>query len=166
MTHSSGLYYTVYPRACGGTRRIRLANSLADGLSPRLRGNLALPDDNTKECRSIPAPAGEPSTATYHSSVKKVYPRACGGTRPFIAITSCCKWSIPAPAGEPPPPWSGPRRSGVYPRACGGTVLTAGVTPASRGLSPRLRGNPRAAPAGRGPVWSIPAPAGEPPARL
>ena len=30
----------VYPRACGGTPRIRVGNGLCEGLSPRVRGNL------------------------------------------------------------------------------------------------------------------------------
>ena len=56
--------------------------------------------------------------------------------------------SIPAPAGEP----SGIVGStcpfkpiSVYPRACGGTAsrMLSRVDERSRGLSPRLRGNPQ-----------------------
>ena len=131
----------VYPRACGGWGRLR--GCVADGLSPRMRGNLV---------------AASPAT---------VYPRACGGDdrlvgsipahagEPWPDPTLACglsprmrcrmhHGSIPAHAGEPlHDPRDGarvlglsPRMRGnrptasqperlrllrVYPRACGGT---------------------------------------------
>ena len=70
--------------------------------------------------------------------------------------------SIPAYAGEPPQ-WHGSRPSPrVYPRVCGGTRERYKFLYLRKGLSPRMRGNPRhigAATAGAG---SIPAYAGEP----
>ena len=70
--------------------------------------------------------------------------------------------SIPAPAGEPcfrrPPAAAGP----VYPRACGGTTMPCHRLNSSKGLSPRLRGNPTARACPVRLPGSIPAPAGEP----
>ena len=50
----------VYPRACGGTRLDSAISEAAQGLSPRLRGNLGVEGDRVIVMRSIPAPAGEP----------------------------------------------------------------------------------------------------------
>ena len=70
--------------------------------------------------------------------------------------------SIPASAGEP----SAPSRPGpdlrVYPRECGGTRPPRRRRRRGRGLSPRVRGNPLAAPAWSRSARSIPASAGEP----
>ena len=70
----------VYPRACGGTGGLRHRGSYSRGLSPRLRGNLLLLHKPRCAGRSIPAPAGEPSTLNGPTSRFTVYPRACGGT--------------------------------------------------------------------------------------
>ena len=51
----------VYPRVCGGTNSISGVHAVADGLSPRVRGN---PDRVFRYLMfegSIPACAGEPS---------------------------------------------------------------------------------------------------------
>ena len=70
--------------------------------------------------------------------------------------------SIPACAGEPPPHTRWRPAGWVYPRVCGGTAGQFGVRRAGNGLSPRVRGNPDARPAGGYPLGSIPACAGEP----
>ena len=70
--------------------------------------------------------------------------------------------SIPAHAGEP---CSMGFRTGyprVYPRACGGTSSAVRMASPSRGLSPRMRGNPEILSSRRTPKGSIPAHAGEP----
>ena len=53
----------VYPRVCGGTGGYELSDDGNVGLSPRVRGNPAEPAERRGEVRSIPACAGEPSTA-------------------------------------------------------------------------------------------------------
>ena len=121
----------VYPRACGGTLFQCCSRLPRPGLSPRLRGNprhLRLFVDYD---RSIPAPAGEPYVEQGLSAVDKVYPRACGGTRPLFdvkkevfglsprlrgnhdrsAYSGRQTGSIPAPAGEPPPGSAGLSRT-------------------------------------------------------
>ena len=51
---------TVYPRVCGGTWRLANESTRAEGLSPRVRGNLVDVKAYHADCRSIPACAGEP----------------------------------------------------------------------------------------------------------
>ena len=151
----------VYPRACGGTTSKMRSSAAADGLSPRLRGNLDQFPLVVLTMRSIPAPAGEPWIAAARHFQTWAYPRACGGTSPggkWPAATkglsprlrgnpsrSSCwatlRRSIPAPAGEPglrPLPFLA---NPVYPRACGGTWAKASSLSCQSGLSPRLRGN-------------------------
>ena len=111
----------VYPRACGGTIEAMTPEQFQTGLSPRLRGNPIRLSDYGPNCRSIPAPAGEPRNDRKVCHRRKVYPRACGGTigQPYpLAIrtglsprlrgnrqaaesTDSYVRSIPAPAGEP-----------------------------------------------------------------
>ena len=70
----------VYPRVCGGTCYRGVVADGAEGLSPRVRGNLhSLPEDAIK-VGSIPACAGEPRRWSRGSAPGTVYPRVCGGT--------------------------------------------------------------------------------------
>ena len=155
---------------------------ISAGLSPRVRGNPALPPAARPAPRSIPTCAGEPRPAPGPTRWPRVYPRACGGTLrrphrgpegqglsprvrgnrvyPPVAAGRCR--SIPARAGEPPckREWSLTRR--VYPRVCGGTINISRSSSSSPGLSPRVRGNPHGALQMTTPQRSIPACAGEP----
>ena len=74
----------VYPRACGGTGQPQAELWYDGGLSPRLRGNLLHAPNILPRIRSIPAPAGEPSTSLGTPPPRQVYPRACGGTAPYL----------------------------------------------------------------------------------
>ena len=172
----------VYPRACGGTTIHSRAASRSPGLSPRVRGNPKLNTRRPPGLRSIPARAGEPPPTAPTPTMRRVYPRACGGTTIHSRAASRSPGlsprvrgnpklntrrppglrSIPARAGEPPggPRW--PPCPSVYPRACGGTACAPAATARAGGLSPRVRGN-------RGVHFgqphdggSIPARAGEP----
>ena len=70
----------VYPRVCGGTVTSPPYDNLRQGLSPRMRGNLA---DGLVALRyhgSIPAYAGEPAYSEFYPGQLEVYPRVCGGT--------------------------------------------------------------------------------------
>ena len=131
---------------------------------------------------SIPACAGEPGGRRLRPSRCRVYPRVCGGTKPSArdldmrqglsprvrgnrpaerpAVTR--SGSIPACAGEPRLQHVLLGGVGVYPRVCGGTPTTPRTARAWQGLSPRVRGNPRAATRSRWCPRSIPACAGEP----
>ena len=173
----------VYPRVCGGTPGSRAKRLNQRGLSPRVRGNLALFLISTKPARSIPACAGEPGSGWRRELLSRVYPRVCGGTgapggaaggvmglsprvrgNPVQCRSRRVRWrSIPACAGEPRrsfPPWSSQK---VYPRVCGGTTGVWAISSFALGLSPRVRGNPAGIGCVSYPKRSIPACAGEPP---
>ncbi len=172
----------VYPRVCGGTIAHLWPLLRTKGLSPRVRGNhrasLASPADE----RSIPACAGEPWQACVPVEFHGVYPRVCGGTtrsrRPSppneglsprvrgnqsdLAGRNSQSRSIPACAGEPNGPAEAMGKVGVYPRVCGGTCGRPFRGAPSRGLSPRVRGNPTRVLQCARITGSIPACAGEP----
>ncbi len=71
----------VYPRVCGGTESDLARVQEESGLSPRVRGNRPEQLVYLNSRRSIPACAGEPSTALPQADALRVYPRVCGGTK-------------------------------------------------------------------------------------
>ena len=172
----------VYPRECGGTSARDRAHWEKEGLSPRVRGNLAQGSLTPLQIRSIPASAGEPRGTCPSGIPAAVYPRECGGTSIIGRETSpmrglsprvrgnrarcqrCSRrWgSIPASAGEPGARSKRRCSSTVYPRECGGTSCCLPLEIRYEGLSPRVRGNHAiSTPYVRG-QRSIPASAGEP----
>ncbi len=195
----------VYPRACGGTSnsagwfpterglspRVRGNPHIArlpfpaKGLSPRVRGNRTQGRQLADAWGSIPARAGEPSCPTDPRRLRRVYPRACGGTTGLNTGQSIIKGlsprvrgnpavdvqddrlegSIPARAGEPKVSHQGREHAGVYPRACGGTDARGVIVLGPQGLSPRVRGNLHPGCSDCHEHGSIPARAGEPPVR-
>ena len=70
----------VYPRVCGGTRRLLLGPPPSAGLSPRVRGNPPASVEGLLPAGSIPACAGEPRSSRPAPGSRWVYPRVCGGT--------------------------------------------------------------------------------------
>ena len=70
----------VYPRVCGETAGTSQPSEMSAGLSPRVRGNLALVPCNQPNLGSIPACAGKPPHRRGRRSRKQVYPRVCGET--------------------------------------------------------------------------------------
>ena len=126
---------------CGGTHLLGVAAQAHRGLSPRVRGNLIPPDPDAKTAGSIPACAGEPSSASVLGVTTRVYPRVCGGTRgkarfhdtsgglsPRVrrnlsssVASPANRRSIPACAEEPASDPRSTRGAEVYPRVCGGT---------------------------------------------
>ena len=133
--------HAVYPCACGGTGGKHQGDVFLQGLSPRVRGNLAFQAMDGVAQRSIPARAGEPVRAPRTRATRTVYPRACGGTTPAEPVPQLRYGlsprvrgnrhdepalfppvgSIPARAGEPAPARACRCTGWVYPRACGGT---------------------------------------------
>ena len=173
---------SVYPRVCGGTPEQPAEEPPPGGLSPRVRGNLAVIIRYPPGVRSIPACAGEPPYLPPRRAPVPVYPRVCGGTSagppipcpdeglsPRVRGNHHC-WrlpipltgSIPACAGEPAPPPASLPRQRVYPRVCGGTLREMDDLAERQGLSPRVRGNPAGAAHQAATPRSIPACAGEP----
>ena len=132
----------VYPRECGGTSRKSIPMLLANGLSPRVRGNPIIHAYPSTLPRSIPASAGEPNQPNAAAMACPVYPRECGGTEPCVVpqVTNLglsprvrgnrrvqfrtlhTLRSIPASAGEPASGFLVQGIRKVYPRECGGTV--------------------------------------------
>ena len=133
--------YRAYPRVCGGTRDSGGSFNFPSGLSPRMRGNLALDYVGAVPVGPIPAYAGEPSRCPSIAALSTAYPRVCGGTLTAVmAVESTTglsprmrgnppmRWPrsfplgpIPAYAGEPTCPLPSFRHTRAYPRVCGGT---------------------------------------------
>ena len=55
-------YYPVYPRVCGGATVDTVLQIAEQGLSPRVRGSRLKDSYASRQNRSIPACAGEPTT--------------------------------------------------------------------------------------------------------
>ena len=73
--------------------------------------------------------------------IRRVYPRACGGTStarwralPTLGLSPRVRGNRRGPAARSPP-------QRVYPRACGGTIAPRRCIARTAGLSPRVRGN-------------------------
>ena len=126
---------------CGGTYPLGSQRVSVVGLSPRVRG----------------------TRRVFHNAARRhgLSPRVRGNPGMDMEQANSLR-SIPACAGEPG--WTAvicnPPR--VYPRVCGGTSPDTKLLPPTKGLSPRVRGNPAPAPAPAPPTGSIPACAGEP----
>ena len=155
---------------------------IREGLSPRVRGNRGGRRDGAADEGSIPACAGEPGSPPPRPRRCWVYPRVCGGTTfrnvhkatgPGLSprvrgnprtrtLAYVRSRSIPACAGEPSAPPRAEASPGVYPRVCGGTGVIRYARRCTKGLSPRVRGNPRCARGAAPRFRSIPACAGEP----
>ena len=172
----------VYPRVCGGTGCHPGCTCIAEGLSPRMRGNPTRRAYALCHHGSIPAYAGEPAWLTPAGNGMSVYPRVCGGTggviigrRPDPGLSPRMRGnpagvaqvtpgvgSIPAYAGEPSASMRTESWPAVYPRVCGGTSWVSWSASASVGLSPRMRGNRLQSAPRANCARSIPAYAGEP----
>ena len=172
----------AYPRAGGGTRSARAVRDERKGLSPRRRGNRHRDRDRGATAGPIPAQAGEPDRRGPHRILIGAYPRAGGGTSPKVEMDVkfpglsprrrgnhsdmsprlCRSGPIPAQAGEPRQPYTSPTNHRAYPRAGGGTGTGGSRSTLAPGLSPRRRGNPRAAAVRAAASGPIPAQAGEP----
>jgi len=109
----------VYPRVRGGTLSPTNTTMVASGLSPRARGNRALPRQNQNGQRSIPACAGEPSDHHDIGAQNQVYPRVRGGT-PGVKIGSAGEFGLSPRARGNPIKCSDSQRSRRSIPACAG----------------------------------------------
>ena len=152
-----------YPRVCGGTWPDACVTPASAGLSPRVRGNRMPVRRSNPPGGTIPACAGEPPRLRRPASPARDYPRVCGGTtiageagtvitglsprvRGNLAFHFAVAFhfgTIPACAGEPYPLLRHRLFPRDYPRVCGGTGYQKLEWQKIRGLSPRVRGNPR-----------------------
>ena len=161
---SEGGKTKVYPRVCGGSESGTANEEITAGLSPRVRGK-RLPGDVLRGApRSIPACAGEAPMEGYRYGRYGVYPRVCGGSAGLINARGVVKGlsprvrgkrgqmqdgtieyrSIPACAGEAASLRLKIGMGRVYPRVCGGSLTGVIWQTQEMGLSPRVRGKPRA----------------------
>ena len=69
-----------YPRVCGGTGRALAAQTIREGLSPRVRGHRDHPWRPYGSRGTIPACAGAPPRRYSYWPALRDYPRVCGGT--------------------------------------------------------------------------------------
>ena len=172
---------TVYPRVCGGSGLSTGLSRPEEGLSPRVRGKLAMAYGAAYWGGSIPACAGEAAGGDVDVGHQRVYPRVCGGSvhlcrlhgderglsprvrgkRTWHSPPPTPAGSIPACAGEAAPPAAPFALGQVYPRVCGGSQRKDGGIAPPVGLSPRVRGKHRPHRPNRPTRWSIPACAGE-----
>ncbi len=114
----------VYPRVCGGTPRPNFPPPAWGGLSPRVRGNLAVSKREGVNPGSIPACAGEPQQPRLHGQPNPVYPRVCGGT-PTPARPGAAKWGLsPRVRGNPSKTACTTRPGGSIPACAGEPNLT------------------------------------------
>ena len=167
---------------CGGAHNDRPLDTLTQGLSPRVRGSLALTLSSRRVSRSIPTCAGEPGFLSEIVEVHQVYPHVCGGAvvhRPLLSgstglsprvrgsrmqgtIREREKGSIPTCAGEPIRRLGATRPTGVYPHVCGGADSPTVEDLGAAGLSPRVRGSRQRSRRTGSLRRSIPTCAGEP----
>ena len=166
---------------CGGNGGCSDAAIRETGLSPRVRGKPSPAACCRRAMRSIPACAGETSSAVGSRSRAWVYPRVCGGNTAKASCSSASKGLSPRVRGKrgtqpEPRPYSGsiPACAGethhdsrqgplrrVYPRVCGGNFPSSPLWGRKKGLSPRVRGKRNARPRASLAPGSIPACAGE-----
>ena len=179
----AGSRWAVYPRECGEAHNTLPPDHWDYGLSPRVRGSLALVRLAEVRVRSIPASAGKPHNVHWVAPVSSVYPRECGEACPGVSrppfsiglsprvrgslrvLQDVIEWrgSIPASAGKPARPREQRRVSEVYPRECGEAWQRHPDEVFERGLSPRVRGSPSSLSSAQRCMGSIPASAGKPP---
>ena len=168
-----------------GNQPGKVCGVAGNGLSPRGRGKRRTGPPPCGRWRSIPAWAGETPSRSFTISRGRVYPRVGGGNRYFPAANCLVDGlsprgrgklglslptfprpgSIPAWAGETRWSRTSRRRGKVYPRVGGGNVQVSAIRLSGQGLSPRGRGKPNAGRAVVQRIGSIPAWAGETPAR-
>ena len=157
----AGYYTWVYPRTYGETVLLARQRVNVEGLSPHIRGNLAVAGSGPAWNGSIPAHTGKPEISMAWHLVIRVYPRTygetlysavgvatAGGLSPHIrgnqlAFLWACGTigSIPAHTGKPPMGSSRMLTSRVYPRTYGETAVKSAIGLLHRGLSPHIRGN-------------------------
>ena len=91
----------VYPRVCGGSRSLIQPMPIAAGLSPRVRGKPKREGGVSRGRRSIPACAGEASTALMLLAMAGVYPRVCGGSPKALTDRATDDGLSPRVRGKP-----------------------------------------------------------------
>ena len=172
----------VYPRVCGEAVSFFGSQAPYMGLSPRVRGSLAVRARSALGQGSIPACAGKPDQPSGDRSSGRVYPRVCGEARRDVREVDAVKGLSPRVRGSRPGGWRDQSAAGsipacagkpdvvkdqqaavtVYPRVCGEALVERLGDRLPVGLSPRVRGSRCAAAYALFLAGSIPACAGKP----
>ena len=98
--HQGPTLVQVYPRERGGTIGAFFQGLLAQGLSPRTRGNHHPQPGHSARGGSIPANAGEPLEKVLLYLTLRVYPRERGGTKAASALPSVISGLSPRTRGN------------------------------------------------------------------
>ena len=167
---------------CGATSSSPTAIWKVKGLSPRVRGNLALFGALLIVFGPIPACAGQPLPLHGRHPTGRAYPRVCGATcttpRTFLGVAGLSPrvrgnqirtperlrrfGPIPACAGQPVSFAQESQPVKAYPRVCGATKRGNHNPFFDWGLSPRVRGNRAGSLQKQSSCGPIPACAGQP----
>ena len=118
--------------------------SAKSGLSPRVRGNQRAVPSAFRVGRSIPARAGEPPSPAASREIRRVYPRACGGTDAGRAGIRRDAGLSPRVRGNPSAPSARSRHQGLSPRVRGNLGIYRGDGRVE-GSIPARAGEPRSA---------------------
>ena len=150
-----------HPRTYGATIGGGVSHLTISGSSPHLRGNPYFEAVGDRSEGVIPAPTGQPVTATDPEGLDRGHPRTYGatstsspvmpratgssphlrGNRETLAGVLRALRVIPAPTGQPRPGCpTAPGRAG-HPRTYGATRVGQPGPLSDRGSSPHLRGN-------------------------
>ncbi len=150
----------VHPRVCGEHDTFDAEARLLYGSSPRVRGTLPQSNNDRRQCRFIPACAGNIHFPLSLPLSKPVHPRVCGehifkklstliffgssprvrGTFAEVAVKAPALRFIPACAGNILPEASQFMPPSVHPRVCGEHFLLIATISVGNGSSPRVRG--------------------------
>ena len=172
----------AFPRGCGATAIDSDLLWWVPGLSPRVRGDRANSRIVVLLPGPIPAGAGRPAGPGSGTPGWRAYPRGCGATESsplvsprVVGLSPRVRGDHgrphgrvfvvrPIPAGAGRPGLSGQLAvaEGAYPRGCGATRGPIRAPRHLGGLSPRVRGDRRAAQVHRPLLGPIPAGAGRP----
>ena len=172
----------VHPRSRGAAEIKTIVSSNVLGPSPLTRGSRAVDQGHRAGAGSIPAHAGQPTTAARNNKAPWVHPRSRGAASPISAtrsavlgpspLTRGSRWpssgplglsgSIPAHAGQPRSAPDHPCGRRVHPRSRGAAISRCVSIISLRGPSPLTRGSLDFKPRPLMADGSIPAHAGQP----
>ena len=151
---------TDHPRSCGANVSDQRENTVQDGSSPLVRGQLEPADDERVRKRIIPARAGPTESVLQCDFLTTDHPRSCGanadtdysnneraGSSPLVrgqhrvptrgrARTRI----IPARAGPTSRCWASGSATADHPRSCGANSVDDAVGHFMSGSSPLVRG--------------------------
>ena len=170
----------VHPRVCGEQAGVTTESKRPIGSSPRVRGTVNTAPSLVRQCRFIPACAGNRNQRRFGAVDRAVHPRVCGeqavirctstacagssprvrGTVCWVRVVTAMARFIPACAGNSGAASGTGAPDAVHPRVCGEQFRRITCQSDFCGSSPRVRGTERSPWPGSGIRRFIPACAG------